>query len=333
VRATGRDVIRGLELTAYAGWGLARGVALPVTEPALNPLNDFQPRDRQVMVGAEAALTSRILDVRTEYRREIDPAVDYLVSERVAASLAIRPLPQLGLSAGAEYDLSFGHTGSADLAVSWIGRGYTLGAGWRRYKPFFDLWTIWGAFSPVAHHTMHATGSVSLPRGISLHARGERYQFEETGTFTPTTGVEDEGWRMQTGASWTPDPRWVLAGDYHAEFGPGAASRGVELRATWLPTEAFSISANGARMRRPLEMRYSDSELTVLGLDAEYRPNARWRLGLQAAQWQEDRARPDASGLDWDQMRLSARITLLFGSSADRLPLPRAVRSGAGAVP
>lgn len=331
--ATVRDLLRGLELTAYAGWGLARGVSLPVTDAALNPLQDFQPRDRQVVAGAEAALTSRIVDARAEYRREVDPAVDYFVSERAAASLAIRPLATLGISGGAEYDLAFGHVGSADFAVNWIGRGFTLGGGWRRYRPFFDLWTIWGAFSPVAHHTVHASGSVNPVRNLTLHARGERFQFEDTEALTPITDVEDRGWRIKGGAGWAPDSHWHLEAGYHEEFGPGASSRGIDLRATWLPSSALWFTAHGARMKRPLELRYSDADLTVIGVDAEYRPNPRWRLGVQAARWQEERDRPDASALDWNQVRLAARVTLLFGTSADRLPLPRAVRSAGGGAP
>lgn len=324
---TVRDADRGLELSSYIGWGLARGVALPVTDPALNPLQDFQPRDRQIVAGLDAGVTSRLVDARLEYRREVDPAVDYFVSERAAASLAIRPLAPVSITAGGEYDLAFGETGSADVTIGWIGRGYTLSTGWRRYRPFFDLWTIWGAFSPVPHHTMHAAASVTAVPGLTLRGRGERYQFEDAGANTPTVQVESEGWRVSSGATWTPTQAWVLDGGYHAEFGPGAASRGVDLRATWIASQAFWISAHGARMKRPLELRYSDSDLTVFGVDAEYRPTPRWRLGGEAASWREKRDRNDAGALDWNQVRVAARISFFFGSNADRLPLPPAVRT------
>jgi hypothetical protein len=119
-RVAVRDVRRGLEFIGYLGWGLARGSVLPVTDPALNPLDDFQPRNRQIAAGLEAGLTRGALDVRAEYRREVDPSVDYFVSERVAGSAALRPLRRLNLTAGGEYDLSFGSLGSADLTASWI---------------------------------------------------------------------------------------------------------------------------------------------------------------------------------------------------------------------
>jgi hypothetical protein len=40
----------------------------------------------------------------------------------------------------------------------------------------------------------------------------------------------------------------------------------------------------------------------------------------------EDRQRPDAGSLDWNQTRLNARVTLVFGSGADQVRLPRALR-------
>jgi hypothetical protein len=88
----------------------------------------------------------------------------------------------------------------------------------------------------------------------------------------------------------------------------------------------LNVSAHGARLQRPLELRFNDAELTTLGVDAEYRPNSRWRIGVQATRYDETRDRPDAAAIDWDQLRLSGRISLLFGTNADRVRLPPAVR-------
>lgn len=326
-RAVARHRDLGLEAAVYGGWGLARGAVLPVTDPALNPLNDFQPRDRQIVFGTELGWTAAIVEARAEYRREVDPAVDYFVSERASASVAVRPVPRLTVAAGGDYDLAFGEVGSADVSATWMDQYFTVTAGGRRYKPFFDLWTIWGAFSPVPYHAWHGSASVTAVPRLALRIRGERYVFEETETFTPTVEVEDRGWRFQSGFTWTPAGEWIVDGGYQSEFGPGASSRGFDGRVTWLPEDRLSVSASAARLRRPLELRYSDVDLLTLGLDAEYRPTPRWRLGLQAASWQEERNRPDAAALDWNQVRVAARVTFLFGTSADRLPLPPAIRS------
>ncbi|MCB9517839.1 MAG: cytochrome c3 family protein [Gemmatimonadales bacterium] len=66
--------------------------------------------------------------------------------------------------------------------------------------------------------------------------------------------------------------------------------------------------------------------MTSYGVDASYRPEAGWRFDLSGSTYHEDRDRPDAAAISWDQVRLSARFSFLIGSSADRLPLPRAVR-------
>ncbi len=327
-RALFRHRSSGVEAGGYAGWGLARGAMLPVTDPALNPLDDFQPRDRQIVAGLELGWTRPSFDTRIEYRREVDPAVDYFVSERAAASVALRPHRRLGVAAGGEYDLAFGQVGSADLSLTWIDPRYSVSGGVRRYRPFFDLWTIWGAFSPVAHHSWHLSGTVRPVAQVTLRARGERFRFEDTETFTPGITVQDRGWRFETGATWNAATRWTVDAGYRAEFGPGASSRGFDGRVSWVATDRLMLSAHGLRTKRPLELRYDDADLLGFGADVDYRPDGRWRVGITAARYDEQRKRPDARALDWDQLRVAARVTLLFGSNADRLPLPRAVRQG-----
>jgi hypothetical protein len=328
IRASWRPTSHGLEVAAYGGWGLARGSLLPVTSPEVNPLDDFQPRDRQLAVGAEAGWTRGWADVRLEYRREVDPAVDYFVSERAAASVALRPLSRLSLTTGAVYDLAMGNWGSADATITYMAPIATLSGGARRYMPYFDLWTIWGAFSPVAFHAWHGAITTRPVHGVTVHARGERYQFDETETASGLVQVEDRGWRVEGGATWEPRAGWSVAVGHQAEFGPGASSLGYDARVTWRPSERFTAAAHAATLRRPLELRFSDATLAVYGGDIDWRPSPHWRLGIGIARVEEQRDRPDAAALDWNQWRLSARITVLRGTDVDRPVLPRARRTG-----
>ncbi len=325
-RVAFRDIRRGVEVIGYLGWGMARGSLLPVTDAALNPLDDFQPRNRQVTAGLEAGLTRGTIDARAEYRREVDPSVDYFVSERVSASLAFRPLRPLSLAAGAEYDLSFASLGSADLTASWFGKGYSLTGGVRRYRPYFDLWTIWGAFSPVPYTAIHGSGSISPVSSLTFRVRAEGYRFNDAEVLTPGVSVEDHGWRFETGATWAPVPGLSVDGSYQSEFGNGSSSRGFTGRVTWQPIPSVSLGAHAARLQRPLELRFNDAELTSVGGDLEYTPNPRWRFGVQLIRYDESRDRPDTSAIDWDQFRLAARVSLLFGTNADRVRLPPAIR-------
>ena len=319
---------QGLEISAYGGWGLARGAALPVTSPALNPLDDFQPRERELVAGAFAGWASAPLDARLSYLREVDPRVDYFVSERVGLDVAVRPHPGWALTGGADYDMAAGWWGSAEATLGYITPGGRVAAtaGVRRYRPHFDLWTIWGAFSPVPYRALQASLSVAPAVGLRARVRGERYEFDNSETATPLVTFETSGWRFAWGATYTPWAGWTLDGGYHSEFGPGASSRGFEGAVTYTPAERIAVSLQAATLDRPLEFRFDQSSLRLYGVQALYRPSPRVSFQLDASRYAEDRKRPDAAAFDWDQLRLNARVVLLFGSGADFANLPPAVR-------
>jgi hypothetical protein len=77
---------------------------------------------------------------------------------------------------------------------------------------------------------------------------------------------------------------------------------------------------------RPLEFRFEDGSVDAIGLDAEWRPTDRVRLAIGAAHYAEGRQRPDAASFDWNQTRLTARVTLVLQSETDATPLPPARR-------
>ncbi len=323
-----RDARRGLEATGYAGWGLARGVALPVTSPALNPLDDFQPHQRQLVAGFGAGWTTAVADLRADYQREVDPRSDYFVSERVGLSGAVRPVPGWSVTGGADYDLAAGWWGSAEASVGYNWRAVSASAGLRRYRPHFDLWTIWGAFSPVPYHATQAQVAVRAMPQVQLRARGEWYHFENSDAATPLVDVVQSGWRGEIGFTAWPASAWTLDGGYEREYGPGAASTGASGSVTYAPTATWRVMAHAATLDRPLEFRYAESALQVYGVEAEAEPRPRLRLALGATRYVEDHRRPDAAAFDWGQWRLTLRAVLSFGRGGrDELGgLPPAVR-------
>lgn len=319
---------RGLEVAGYGGWGLARGIALPVTSPALNPLDDFQPVKRQLVAGAAAGWASSWADLRLDYLREVDPSTDYFVGERAGFSMAVRPAPGWNFAAGADYDLAAGWWGSAEAELGYAAPGgrWSAAVGVRRYRPHFDLWTIWGAFSPVPYRAAHAAGSVAATRWLRLRARGELYAFDAADVSTPLVRYETSGWRFSWGATVAPARGWTVDGGYHAEFGPGASSRGFEGGVTYAPRDRLAVDLQAATLDRPLEFRYDQSSLTLYGAGVMYRPSGRVLLELDASRCLEDRTRPDRAAFSWDQARVNARIVLLFARGADLAGLPPAVR-------
>lgn len=321
-----RDTKRGLGLDGYVGWGLTSGVALPVTSPAVNPLSDFQPPQRQLVAGIGAGWTATRFDVRADYLREVDPDVDYFVSERFGLQAVVHPVPGVTVVGGSDWDLAAGAWGSAEASVEFARSRVSGSVGARRYRPHFALWTIWGAFSPVPYHTTFGQLGVRATDWLALRARGERYAFENAGVSTALVQAESEGWRWSLGGTATALPSVTVDAGYQAEFGPGASAAGWNGSISYAPERRWLVVLQGTTLQRPLEFRFDESRIRSVGLDAQADITAQLRLGIGAVYYHEDRRRPDAAAFDWNQFRLTAQATLLLGRGADLLSLPPAVR-------
>lgn len=327
LRASWRTSNDLLEVGGYAGWGLARGSILPVTSPAINPLVDYQPEARQIVVGGTAGVHLSSVDAEAEYRRELDPITNYLVAERAGLSVQYRPFARLHLLTGADYDLAQARVGSAEATISYSGQRVWATIGARHYRPFFDLWTVWGVFSPVPYNGVTATLAVTPISRVQLRARGEWFRYDDDDANTPAVPLKDRGYRWGLEAMLTPRPAWTLELGGHGEVLPGASSRGIDGRVVWQAGERLGLSINGGSLERPLELRFQDAAITWAGAAVDYRIADRWRAGFSADRYWESRDRPDALSFDWNQWRLSARLSVTLKSSADRWLLPPASRT------
>jgi hypothetical protein len=327
----GRGIARvgrsGVEVDGYVGLGLARATTLTPTSPVLDPLDEFQPQSRQILAGAALGYHGRLWEARLDYQREVDRDTRNFVSERAALALDIRPTPHWSLAAGLDYDLANTWVGNADAVLRYTSSRITVLGALRQYRPHFDLWTLWGAFSPVPYHSAEASVFLRPIRGLELRARGERYAYSDTETETPLVDVDDDGWRLGAGASYNLGQAWRFDAGYREEYGPGASSHGFDGLVTWMPTTMLSITGYGSTLDRPLEFRFNEASVDVVGLEAEWSPGSQLRLAIGGARYWETRDRPDAAAFDWDQTRLHARVTLLLRSRADGFRLPPALRT------
>ena len=316
---------RLLRLSAYGGWSLARGLDLPVTSPELNPLGDYQPTDRQIVAGGWVAWSVPRFGGRIGYQREDDPSTNGTTFERAALDAHAAISGEVSLAGGADYDLTSGDWGSADVALSYLRQSRRVAVGGRRYRPYFDLWRIWGAFSPVAYSAAWASGAFSPAVGVDVRVRGEFYQFDDPGVSVALVSVEDDGWRWSVGASMARVERWTFNAAVHQERGAGAASFGYEGQATFDPSSFLALTAHGARTRRPLEFRFDDSKAWSYGMRADLRPRADTRIYADVQRYDETRERGDAAALSWNQVRINLGATFAVGSGADHRPLHPAI--------
>jgi hypothetical protein len=305
---------------------LARGAALPVTSPALNPLDEFRPRRRQLVAGAGAGWRRGIAELRADYQREVDPQSDYFVSERLGLTGILRWRSAFWLTAGADYDLAAGWWGSAEASLEYAAAPLRASLGARRYRPHFDLWTIWGAFSPVPYRAVTVSAAVAATRQIEIRGRYERYAFDEASAESPLVSAERDGWRWELGGTITPHERWRMDGSYRAEFGPGAAAAGLGGSLTFLPSSRLSVMLLGSAFNRPLEFRFNEAVVRVWGIDAQVAASDRVRVAANASYYREDHRRPDAGAFDWNQVRAGARVVFALGSGADSRGLPPSIR-------
>ena len=316
-----------MDFGAYGGWGLAQAAALPVSSPALNPLDEWRPRERQVVAGADAAWMHRVGEARAEYRREIDPVDNSFVSERTALSVVARWAP-LRAAAGVDYNLAEGRFGTADFTLSWLKPRVALTAGARRYVPYFSLWTLWGAFSPVPYSAVNASAEYRVSDGLSISGRGEGYRYDDAEvTSALVTGLRDRGWRGSVRATASAGSRWTVNGNAGIERGPGASGRFLDAAVTFTPAERYTFDVYGGTLARPLELRYYDATSRWIGGRAEWRLRPGERVWADAAIVDDRRERPDAGGSSLSQARLRGGMTLTFGSNPDRMPLPPARRT------
>lgn len=311
-----------LLLSAFGGWGLARGAPLPLTSPEVNPLNEYQPSARQAVVGGSVGWAFSAFEGRFLYQREVNPRGDLpaaLAAERGAVDLAVRPMEGVSLAGGAEYDFARGELGTADARLSFAeGSGrLQLSIGGRHYRPYFDLWTIWGVFSPVPYTGGFGSARLTPIAGVALWTQGEFFSYDETGADTVLVKVADDGWRWSFGATFARLRSWTFDAGYHVNKGPGASSLGLDGRIMFHPRSAFTVSAEGGYLSRPLEFRFNDTKLAYVGLRASVQPRPGVRIEAGGRYYDEVREREDTAQLDWNQFRVDLGVTLTFRSGGE----------------
>jgi hypothetical protein len=302
-------------LDLYGGWSLVRGLSEPVTSDALASLEPFAPDARAVLLGTRLQLRlSPAAGGSVTYQREIRSDRLGLYSERLSSDASYRTSGWT-IAAATDVDLATRVLSHLRLQASARPRpDLELELFARRYRPYFDLWTIWGAFAPVGFSEIGGGASLTpatWPVGISLDAASRRYADTDARlSFAP---LRNTGWRMGTTVSsrWTSP--WSVSLRYGADVGFGAARSELSARVQRLVEGGGRVGAHATMFDRASDYQLTDGVVLGGGVDAAWplRPSLRASGHLLAYRHLRANA---TTGPDWTQLRGMLQLEWTLGS-------------------
>jgi hypothetical protein len=222
-----------LDVSLYGGLSLVRGLNQLHHTDLIGNVEPLNPREDAYLLGLHTRWRPfTAVAASLTYQREITTHSSDLYSERVAGSARLL-VKRATVDMEVKYDLATGNTNLARLGAAVpLGAGLRASAEVKKYLPYFDLWTIWGAFSPVGFNEargrldwMSATGR------LSARAYGSFRQYGDTDMDDLPEGQEirDDGWRLAAGGRFAIRDDLILDGEYRHDVGYGASRSGGDL--------------------------------------------------------------------------------------------------------
>lgn len=318
----------GVQVEGYAGRSLVRGLNEPRTGEALEAVEELAPREPGVLLGFKGRYrpTSR-LTVSALYHRDMRRDRGGLYSELARADAVYR-FDGGSLEGSVEADVATRRLNEARIRFRSppIG-GFAFRSHVRRYRPYFELWTIWGAFSPVGFDEGRLEVVLPWREGrVIARGHGTYRSYEDTGRGGAGLGDFRSGaWGLGAEAEWRPVNRWRFEGGYRFEVGFGATRSEGRMAAVRSLGDRGSLSLHGLAFQRLYEFRLDEGSVVGLGTRAILRLSDRARLvgGISAYRHLDA---GDAPGMDWTQVRGNLQLRWTVGSEPevpdDAPPLP-----------
>lgn len=301
-------------LDGFGGRSLVAGLNAPVAGDLLGSVDDLPPDEHGWLVGlaASAPIGSRGAAAAT-WQRVIRADRAALYSDRIGADGTWRGYG-FTTDASLAWDVSGREVNEARFRVARpIRTGVTASVEARRHRPFFEAWTIWGAFSPVAYDDVRATADWTNSSGsLGIDVRYGWRRYGETSAGLETTPIRRDGWRAGVGGEWRPASPWLVYGDYDVDVGFGASRSDVVAGARWMPDESRWIGVAASGLQHIYEFRIGTGRVTGLRLDAGSRLTSLVRLVADAAIYSHHLTN-GAPSPDWSQRRFSLRLEWTAG--------------------
>lgn len=311
-------------IEAYGGRSLMRGLSEARTGGALESIEDLSLANAGVLFGLHARYRpAPRLALSAAYQLDVrgDRAAAY--SELAIADGVLR-LGRGSVESSVELDLAGKALNQARLTLrsAPIGRS-TVFAEARRYHPYFELWTIWGAFSPVGFDEGRGGFTWTSPDSRlsgRLEASYRRYGDAETDA---PDDYRTTGWGAGGGATWTPLLPWTVDAYYRLESGFGASRWEGQAGIRRSIAGSGSVALQGVAFQRLYEFRLDKGTVVGLGGEGSIPLGDRGHVFASAMVYRQHGGGPSA--MDWNQRRASLRFEWTLGSEPGS-PAPGAAR-------
>ncbi|MEO8333437.1 MAG: hypothetical protein ABI664_00595 [bacterium] len=311
----GANALWRRDAVSLEGWGgraLVAGLNEPYTSTQLSAVDNLPPPEDGYLFGGRARFRPNPLSaVAVTYQRVLLSDRSGLYAERASLDASSR---EFGLTAdlGLNYDFATADWSEARLRVgTGLGHVVAYSVEARHSRPYFELWTIWGAFSPVGFDEGRAILDWSA-RGspFTLSLRGAYRQYADAGT--AVMGLRTNGWRAGGDVRWQGAGPLSAFGTYDVDIGSGAASTDVRTGARWDTSNDLSFGADLAVTQNIYEFRVGTGRIYGASVDGAVRISADVRLVGNFALYQHTLTN-GAAGPDWTQKRAALRFEWTMG--------------------
>jgi hypothetical protein len=301
-----------LSVEGWAGRALLAGLNEPYTSSALSAVDAIPPQQDGYIFGALFRLRPDALSAGSvTYQRVILADHSGMYSERASLAASTR---RIGMSfdLAATYDFASANWNDARLRAGTAGIGpvgFSVEA--RRSQPFFELWTIWGAFAPVGFNEARTTVDLR-PRGqpfnASLHFAYRRYDPADAGI-----SLQTSGWRAGGDAAWRATTAFNAYGSYDIDIGNGASLSDGRAGLRWTASSALSAGFEGSVTQTVYEYRIGTGRVYGAALNGAVQLSPDVRLVVDGGIYRQVLTN-GAAGPDWSQRRASLRLEWTAGS-------------------
>jgi hypothetical protein len=296
----------------WAGRALVEGLNEPYTSAQLSAVDVIPPEQDGYIFGAQFRVRPDALSAASvTYQRIILADHSGMYSERASVSGSTRRAG-LTFDLTGTYDFATGNWNEGRLRVGTAGIGtfgYSVEA--RHSQPFFELWTIWGAFAPVGFNEARTTVDWrprSGPFNASFHFAYRKYETADAGI-----SLQTSGWRAGADASWRATTAFAAYGSYDLDLGNGAATSDGRAGMRWTASTDLSVGAEASVTQTIYEYRIGTGRVVGAALNGALRVTPDVRVVVDGGIYRQTLTN-GAAGPDWSQRRASLRLEWTVGS-------------------